>query len=182
MKYQQFTNENQGLSYYDEKKEVTSGYGTATMSGLLDMFTKDLDFNAIASAIGIYIGQNVSLAKKGLLIGSYVPDMLRLYMKTVRVNRVAFQWKDYNTSWLPLYIRSGFDSEITGYFFKKFEEMHTKGLVPRSIWYPSPTSKGDNGGSNGVHPDNGGMGTGAMFGIGIGAVALLGVGYFLMRK
>jgi len=178
MRYQQFTNENTDLSYYEEKKEITAGLSGLDLPGVFS----DADFKAVYSAIYVYVFSNVSGLKKAMITGAYIPDMLRLYMNTVRQTRKAFEWKDYNEYWLPLFVQKGFDSEVIGYFFKKFEELHQVGAVPRSIWYPNPQSSGTNGGGTGTGTLPGsskGIPTGVWIGAGVLAVGT--IAFFAMK-
>ena len=172
MRYLQsaFDNENQGLSFYEEKRDVSMGLSGLDFGGIIG----DAAFNGVATALGVYIFQNVGTLKKATITASpsYVPDMLRLYMETVSSNRKAYAPADYEKFWLPLYVQKGFDPEIVKLFFERFYGMNGQGLVPRGIWFPSPQSSNKLlEQTTGAPVPEGGISTGAVLGIGAGVIA-----------
>lgn len=182
MRYQQFANENQGLSYFDEEKATVGGLGELSLGNMVS----NLPFKGVATAIyGDLLSSSKLNAWQKVNIsvpGSYVPDMLRKYMNMVRVNRKAYSPSAYESYWLPAFVDAGFDPNITKAFFDKFYSLYRQGAVLQSIWYPDASSKGDNGGSgNGGTGNGGGMSTGTMLAIGLGVVGA-GVGLWLALK
>lgn len=181
MRFLQFGNENIGLSFYDEKKEVTSGLSGLDFAGLFD----DTAFKAVSTTLYTYIFQNVTGFKRATITASpsYVPDMLRLYMSMVGRDRKAYNPKDYDKYWLAEFTMKGFDPEITKLFFKRFYEMNNDGLVPRNIWFPNPKTVSSGVGTptyTSIEKKQG-LSTGAIVGIGAGVAAGLGALYLALK-
>lgn len=182
MIFKQFQNENRGLSYLEEPKEITSGLSGVDFVGIFD----NTAFKGVAATLYTHLMTNLPLAKKTLITtsSSYVPDMLRLYMQKVSIDRLAYNPQDLTTKWIPYFVQKGFDADITKLFFEKFYKLNSDGYIPRTIWFPDKQSSlpSTEDISAMKVKEYSGLSTGAM--IGIGAAALAGIGFLIyaMKK
>lgn len=181
MRFQQFINENRGLAYMEEEKDVTSGLSGLDFAGDYS----EAKFKAVSGALQVKLMANLKPLKLMVITAdpSYVPSMVRLYMQKVSVDRKAYEPKNLNSVWLPFFTSKGFDPVITEKFFEFFYKQNKDGFVPREIWFPNPKSIPSSAG-NGSYAGTGGrkVNIKLIAGLSIAGVTIIGAAVYMMRK